>query len=143
MGKKLILPLHYNKATAKKLEGLPKEAAIIFNGLRGSLRQTDFEWFTGEMSKPLTFTVDLLRKEKFDECAVGDDNKSFRQVGLRTYTDEAIFKEGNYIEDLKIEVPGTKARYVRFTLEVPGNCPADHVRPGQVSRVYIDEVIIK
>lgn len=115
------------------------------------------------MSKPLIFTVDLLRKEKFDECAVGcitnygmavhkprslkvevsDDNKSFRQVGLRTYTDEAIFKEGNYIEDLKIEAPGTKARYVRFTLEMPGNCPADHVRPGQVSRVYIDEVIIK
>ena len=163
MGKKLILPLHYNKATAKKLEGLPKEAAIILNGLRGSLRQTDFEWFTGEMSKPLTFTVDLLKKESFDECAVGcitnygmavhkprslkvevsDDNKSFRQVGLRTYTDEAIFKEGNYIEDLKIEAPGTKARYVRFTLEMPGNCPADHVRPGQVSRVYIDEVIIK
>lgn len=91
------------------------------------------------MSKPLIFTVDLLRKEKFDECAVGcitnygmavhkprslkvevsDDNKSFRQVGLRTYTDEAIFKEGNYIEDLKIEAPGTKARYVRFTLEMP------------------------
>lgn len=163
MGKKLILPLNWNKATAKKLEGLPKDANVVLNGLRGSLRQTDFEWFTGEMSKPLTFTVDLLKTEKFDECAVGcitnygmgvhkprtlkvevsDDNRSFRQIGLLTYTDEVIFKEGNYMEDLKIQAPGTQARYVRFTLEMPGNCPADHVRPGQVSRVYIDEVIIR
>ena len=34
-GKKLILPLQRNKATAKSLQGLPKEADILVNGVRG------------------------------------------------------------------------------------------------------------
>lgn len=63
-GKKLILPLQWNKATAKKLQGLPKEAEILLNGVHGSLKQTDFEWYTGEMSKPISFTIDLLKSEK-------------------------------------------------------------------------------
>ena len=162
-GKKLILPLQWNKATAKKLQGLPKEAAILLNGVHGSLKQTDFEWYTGEMSKPISFTIDLLKSEKISECAVGcitnygmgvhkprkmkveisEDNQSFTTIGERNYTDTEIFKEGNFIEELKIEVQNATARYVRFTFETPGNCPADHVRPGQASRIYLDEVIIK
>lgn len=46
-------------------------------------------------------------------------------------------------KDLTIKTDGRKARYVRFTLETPGNCPPDHVRPGQPSRIYIDEAIIR
>jgi len=162
-GKKLILPLQWNKATAKKLQGLPKEAEILLNGVHGSLKQTDFEWYTGEMSKPISFTIDLLKSEKISKCAVGcitnygmgvhkprkmkveisEDNQSFTTIGERNYTDTEIFKEGNFIEELKIEVQNATARYVRFTLETPGNCPTDHVRPGQASRIYLDEVIIK
>lgn len=162
-GKKLILPLQWNKATAKKLQGLPKEAEILLNGVHGSLKQTDFEWYTGEMSKPISFTIDLLKSEEISKCAVGcitnygmgvhkprkmkveisEDNQSFTTIGERNYTDTEIFKEGNFIEELKIEVQNATARYVRFTLETPGNCPTDHVRPGQASRIYLDEVIIK
>jgi len=32
---------------------------------------------------------------------------------------------------------------VRVTTEVAGECPANHVRPGQESRVCFDELIIE
>lgn len=162
-GKKLILPLQRNKATAKSLQGLPKEADILVNGVRGSLKQTDFEWFTGDASKPLSFTVDLQKTEKINECAVGcitnygmgvhkprtfkveisTDNQTFTLAEEREYSDNEIFKEGNFIEDLSIKTKDVVARYIRFTLETPGKCPEDHVRPGQASRIYLDEIIIK
>lgn len=64
MGKTLILPIHWNKATAKPLVGAPKEMGILVNGLRGSLKQTDFEWYTGGLSQPISFVIDLLKPEK-------------------------------------------------------------------------------
>ena len=73
---------------------------------------------------------------------MSDDNRTFVPAGSLHFTDADIFKEGTFVEDLKVKV-GTRARYVRFTLEVPGNCPPDHVRPGQPSRIYVDEVIVR
>lgn len=163
MGKTLILPIHWNMATAKPLLGASKGMDILVNGLRGSLKQTDFEWYTGGLSQPISFVIDLLKPEKMKRFTVGcitnygmgvhkprmmkvevsNDNKTFTEVGRITFTDDEIFKEGNFIEDLSIEYAGITGRYVRFTLETPGNCPDDHVRPGQASKVYIDEVIVE
>lgn len=162
MGQTLELRPGWNLATAKPLLGLPPQAGILVNGLRGSLKQTDFEWYTGDTSRPLAFTVDLLERREIRECTVGcitnygmgchkprtltvevsDDNRTFVPAGSLHFTDADIFKEGTFVEDLKVKV-GTRARYVRFTLEVPGNCPPDHVRPGQPSRIYVDEVIVR
>ena len=64
------------------------------------------------------------------------------KIGQVSYTDTGIFKEGNFIEDLTVKTSKTQGRYVRVTLETPGNCPADHVRSGQPSRVYIDEIVL-
>lgn len=163
MGKTLILPIHWNKATAKPLVGAPKEMGILVNGLRGSLKQTDFEWYTGGLSQTISFVVDLLKPEKMKRFAVGcitnygmavhkprmmkvevsDDNKTFKEIGKLTFTDDEIFKEGNFIEDLSIENVDIIGRYIKFTLETLGNCPDNHVRPGQASKVYLDEVIIE
>lgn len=163
MGQTLVLPVRWNMATAKPLFGVPDEAKVLVNGLRGSLKQSDFEWYTGGLSKPILFTVDLLRSEKIKKVTVGcitnygmavhkpkmmkvevsEDNRTFKEIGRLTFTDEAIFKEGNFVEDLSVEVQNVTGRYVRFTLETPGNCPDRHVRPGQPSKVYLDEVIIE
>ena len=163
MGETLALPLTWNLATGKPLAAGPQEAAIVVNGLRGSLKQTDFEWFTGPLGEDYSLTVDLRQSTAFRQCAVGcvtnygmgvhkprqmkvevsEDNQTFTEVGRLSFSDADIFKEGNFIEDLVVPLPeGTKARYVRITLETPGNNPADHVRPGQPSRVYVDEIII-
>lgn len=43
MGKTLNLPIHWNMATAKPIIGASKEMGILVNGLRGSLKQSDFD----------------------------------------------------------------------------------------------------
>ena len=57
--------------------------------------------------------------------------------------DKEIFKEGNFIENLSVETDEITGQFVKFTLESAGNCPDDHVRPGQPSKIYIDEVVIE
>lgn len=158
-GKTLILPVEWNKATAKPLVNAASGMEVLVNGLRGSLKQTDFEWYTGAMS----VTVDLQQPEDIRSCTAGcitnygmavhkpksmtvelsDDNLHFKEAGKVTFTDDEIFREGNFIENLTIDVDHARARYIRFTFEAPSNCPADHVRPGQPSRVYLDELIIR
>lgn len=158
-GKTLILPVEWNKATAKPLVNAASGMEVLVNGLRGSLKQTDFEWYTGAMS----VTVDLQQPEDIRSCTAGcitnygmavhkpksmtvelsDDNLHFKEAGKLTFTDDEIFREGNFIENLTIDVDHARARYVRFTFEAPSNCPADHVRPGQASRIYLDELIIR
>lgn len=158
-GKTLILPVEWNKATAKPLVNAASGMEVLVNGLRGSLKQTDFEWYTGAMG----VTVDLQQPEDIRSCTAGcitnygmavhkpksmtvelsDDNLHFKEAGKLTFTDDEIFREGNFIEDLRIDVDHARARYIRFTFEAPSNCPADHVRPGQPSRVYLDELIIR
>ena len=56
---------------------------------------------------------------------------------------EEIFREGNFIENLSLKLGGTQARYVRVTAKGPGVCPASHVRPGQTSRIFFDEVMLE
>ena len=163
MGKTLVLPITWNKATAKTILGNKQNEMLMLNGVCGSLKQTDFEWCCWDKNDLISFTIDLQQKEKMNtftigcitnygmgvhkpksiRIAVSDDNKSYRDVTGLNYTPEEIFREGTYIEDLSMDMKGTEARYIRVTVNGAGECPADHVRPGQESRVYFDEIIIE
>ena len=86
---------------------------ILVNGLRGSLKYTDFEWYTGQLSKPVSFTIDLQKPESMKQFTVGcitnygmgvhkprslkvevsTDNVTFTEIGKLTITDKEIFKE--------------------------------------------------
>ena len=163
MGKTLVLPITWNKATAKTILGNKQNEMLMLNGVRGSLKQTDFEWCCWDKNDLISFTIDLQQKEKMNtftigcitnygmgvhkpksiRIAVSDDNKSYRDVTGLNYTPEEIFREGTYIEDLSMDMKGTEARYIRVTVNGAGECPANHVRPGQESRVYFDEIIIE
>lgn len=125
-GKTLILPVEWNKATAKPLVNAAPGMEVLVNGLRGSLKQTDFEWYTGAMS----VTVDLQQPEDIRSCTAGcitnygmavhkpksmtvelsDDNLHFKEAGKLTFTDDEIFREGNFIENLTIDVDHARAR---------------------------------
>ena len=74
---------------------------------------------------------------------VSDDNAGFREAATQSFTPEEVFREGNFIENLALKLGGVQARYVRVTAKGPGVCPASHVRPGQVSRILFDEVILE
>ena len=163
MGKVLSLPLVWNKATAKPLVNPLPGMEVLVNGVRGSLKQTDFEWYSGPLSQPIVVTVDLQEVTSVGECSVGcvtnygmavhkpafmkvevsEDGKDFAEAGQMKFSDEEIFREGNFIEELTVKLLDIKARYVRFTLNPPGVCPSNHVRPGQISKICLDEIMIK
>lgn len=163
MGKTLTLPIYWNKATAKSLLGNKQNENVLTNGLRGSLKQSDFEWCSWEKNDSIDFTIDLLQSEKLDTLILGcitnyamgahkprlihisvsEDNKEFVPVGELHFTPEEIFKERTSIDDLVVDMKGIRARYVRVLAQGAGYCPADHVRPGQVAKVFFDEIIIQ
>lgn len=163
MGNLLILPVRWNKATGKPLLGNKAYETILTNGIRGSEKYTDSEWCCWNKNELVSFTIDLQEKEKFSKIAIGcitnygmgvhtprlirvavsDDNETFREVGTLRFTLEKIFREGTYKEDHSLAFEAVTARYVRVMAEGAGECPADHVRPGQEARVYFDEVIVE
>lgn len=163
MGQTLVLPIAWNKATGKPILGNKPNEKLMTNGVRGSLKYTDFEWCCWEKSDHISFTIDLLQKEKLStftigcitnygmavhkpksiRIAVSDDNESYREIAGLHFTTEEIFREGAFIENFSVDMKGTEAKYVRVTAEGAGACPADHVRPGQEARVYFDEIRIE
>lgn len=163
MGQTLVLPIAWNKATGKPILGNKPNEKLMTNGVRGSLKYTDFEWCCWEKSDHISFTIDLQQKEKLStftiDCitnygmavhkpksiriAVSDDNETYREIAGLHFTAEEIFREGAFIENFSVDMKGTEARYVRVTAEGAGVCPADHVRPGQEARVYFDEIRIE
>ena len=44
MGETLLLDLQWNKATGKEVLASNEKRYVLTNGVRGSLRHTDFEW---------------------------------------------------------------------------------------------------
>jgi hexosaminidase len=163
MGQTLVLPIAWNKATGKPILGNKPNEKLMTNGVRGSLKYTDFEWCCWEKSDHISFTIDLQQKEKLStftigcitnygmavhkpksiRIAVSDDNETYREIAGLHFTAEEIFREGAFIENFSVDMKGTEARYVRVTAEGAGVCPADHVRPGQEARVYFDEIRIE
>ena len=163
MGEILELQLTWNKATAKTLLGNKKNEMLLVNGLRGSLKYTDFEWCNWNRNDSISFTIDLQGEEKLHKFAIGcitnygmgvhkpkkirvevsDDNKMYYAVGELNFSEEEIYKEGTFRNDYSIDMGGVVARYVRVTAKGAGICPDSHVRPGQEARIYFDEVIIE
>ena len=105
---------------------------MAIDQMQENLDGVDFDIVLGPESRGFIFGVPIAYNL----------NKAFVPVGSLSFSDAEIFKEGTFIEDLKLKVD-VKARYVRFILDGPGNCPSDHVRPGQLSRIYVDEVVIR
>lgn len=163
MGKTLTLPLVWNKATAKPLLGNRPGEKILVNGVRGSLRQSDFEWCSWENSDSVAFTVDLKKKESLRSLSLGcitnygmaahkpasievwlsNDNKEYHRVADKHFTAKEIFREGTFKDDVMFDLKNETARYVRVIAKGAGACPITHVRPGQEARIYFDEVMIE
>lgn len=161
-GKTLTLPLHFNKATARPVVKGNGQTYRLTNGLRGSDKQSDFEW-CGWYGEDASFTIDLGQEKAIDEVTIGcftnygmgahiparitlsvsNNNGVFTQLSERSFTPQKIFHEGIRIEDQTFGNLQSTARYLKVDLKNPGKCPEGHTRPGQNTWVYIDEVIVK
>ena len=114
----------WNKATAKPVLGNTQAGKILVNGIRGSLRQSDFEWHSWESSDSVAFTIDLQKKESLRSVSVGCITNygmaahkpqilkcgSQMIIGIivkypgKQFTDGEIFREGTFKEDVVLDL---------------------------------------
>lgn len=164
LGETLTLNLEYNLATSKPISGTNGKTtlATLVNGLRGSLKHSDFEW-SGWHNSDVSLTVDLQKKQKINIITIGaitnygvgvhlpreisifvsENGKDFRQAVTKKFSDSEIFREGNFIEDQTLPLNGVSARYIRIEAKNPGACPSTHLRNGLPTWIYFDEIVVK
>lgn len=160
-GQTLTLPLHRNKATSRPVIDGNEQTYRLTNGLRGSDKQSDFEW-CGWYDRDASFTIDLGKEENIGQITIGcitnygmgahipakitlsvsNDNRTYTRIAERSFTPEEIFREGVRIEDKTFDNLASTGRYLKVELKNPGKCPEDHTRPGQGTWIYTDEIII-
>lgn len=161
--KVLELPLSWNKATACGISGKGANDVLV-NGVRGSLFKSDFEWVEHPADGKNDIVVDLGEECGFSMISVGcindfgmaahlpakvefsvsRDGRTFEKAGTWTLPEEMAFAKGTFIHDAAITSDGLfRARYVRIKVFGQGMTPAQHCRPDNPARVYLDEVIIR
>ena len=160
LGKILSLPLGWNKATACSFVygGDP----VLVNGVRGSLRRSDFEWAAAADIDSLCIdlgrvadvknvilgavndfgmAVHLPRKV---EVSLSADGKSFDKAGEWNIADNQVFAKGTFVIDTGVSLGRpAAARYVSVKVAGQGRTPALHCRPASESRMYFDEIIVR
>ena len=160
LGKILSLPLGWNKATACSFVygGDP----VLVNGVRGSLRRSDFEWAAAADIDSLC--IDLGRVTDVEnvilgavndfgmavhlprkvEVSLSADGKSFDKVGEWNIADNQVFAKGTFVIDTGVSLGRpAAARYVSVKVAGQGRTPALHCRPASESRMYFDEIIVR
>lgn len=163
MGKTLTLDFGWNKATAKEVISKNITDELLTNGIRGSLKQSDFEWTEWYTKDESSFVVDLEEVNSVDKVVIGcltnygmgvhkpssisidlsEDGKDYTCVAERKFSKDEIFKEGNYIENITFDFEKCdKVRYIRVRATDAGMNPENHLRPGQQSRYRFDEIMV-
>lgn len=157
-GKQLELPISWNKATGCRIFSGRPAASLLVNGVHGSLRQTDFEWChflddasvvvdLGHVSYVKDVTVGTLtnygmafHKPASMSVWLSENGVDYVPAGYRRWTEEDIFQEGNFEENVTFSFTPKPVRYVKVNASHPGRCPDYHLRPGMVSRFCFDEI---
>ena len=163
IGQVLELPIEWNKATGKTILNAQPAEQLLVNGVHGSLRQSDFEWCGWDHPENVCFTLDLKKEEDIKtvtlrsltnygmavhkprslQVEIAGKDQAFTVFGELDFVDTDIFKKGNFTEDLTITGRASHVRYIRITAKGPGHCPDNHVRKGQISRFYFDEIMVR
>lgn len=171
MGKTLTLPLVGNRATgctvlkASATNGL---ADRLTNGVRGSLRHSDFEW-AGWYDTDADFTIDLADTVAISSVTLGAiananmtvalprevrvdgsiDGEVFVPLGEVSLTDADIFAREATRRDIVVPLIShqpssiTHYRYLRVQALHPGTIPEGFIRGGQSPWMYFDEIIVE
>ena len=162
VGKVLTLPLKWNRATAGRL--VSGGEPLLLNGVRGSLRRSDFEWESRSSGEPVRLCVDLGKETVIGravlgcindfgmsvhlplkmEVALSIDGQSFENAGEWSLPDGEAFARGTFKRDIAVSLDSpVSARYISFTVYGQGRTPALHCRPDSDSRMCFDEIIVE
>ena len=162
MGQTLSLDMSWNKATGKRVLTSNEKGYVLTNGIRGSLRHTDFEW-AGWYDQDASFVLDLGKKTSVSKVKLGcitnsgmavhkpitirlsvsNNRKKFVPAGEIVYTPEDIFRNRTAVEDAVFDGLDVNARYLKLEMKNPGVCPAGDVREGQKVWMYFDELMVE
>ena len=161
MGETLLLDLQWNKATGKEVLVSNEKRYVLTNGVRGSLRHTDFEW-AGWYDEDASFVLDMGKRTPVKEVRIGcitnsgmavhkpslirlsvsNNKKTFVPVREITFSQEDIFKNRTAVEDAVFSGLDLNARYLKLEMENPGLCPIGDIREDQKIWMYFDELIV-
>lgn len=166
MGRTLVLPVRFDKATGRKVtsddcrNGL---ASRLTNGLRGSLRNSDFEW-AGWWNANGGFTVDLGEVEQIksvklgtlinsDICVVApyrvllytsDDGQTYRLSGdVAIDRDKGLSHPAQVLDIDFGPLDVDRARFLKVVAINPGDIPDGMAREGSHTWIYFDELMVE
>lgn len=164
IGKTLELKLDFNKATACPISGNCRNglAYALTNGLRGSDRNSDFEW-AGWWNETAEFTVDMGTVTPVNEISLGtlvhsdiciaapkqiyvytsENGTAFTLQRTVDIPDELIYHKQVRIVDIDCGGFKADARYVKLVAVNPGCVPDGLAREGAPTWMYFDEIAIK
>ncbi|MCM1349357.1 MAG: glycoside hydrolase family 20 protein [Firmicutes bacterium] len=166
MGRTLTLDINRNKATGARVEAANCRnnlANRLTNGLRGSNRNSDFEW-AGWWNGDAEFTIDLGEALPVNSVKLGTLINSDicvvapKSMQLLTSTDGVNFTPAGEIEvdsDVVLAHPAKivdfdfgnlslpEVRYLKVRAESPGKIPDGMAREGTNTWMYFDEIIVE
>lgn len=163
-GETLRLDISFNKATGHDAE-MPNGNGyhhVLTNGLRGSLRNSDFEW-AGVHNRTAEITLDMGAATDISEIALGnlsnaslciaapkaiyvytsDDGNSYSLLATLTTPDDRLFPSEPTITDFTTGPVDTRARYVKLVAVNPGAIPDGMTREGSPTWMYFDEITVR
>ncbi len=164
VGQTLILPVAFNKATAKQVKTTDSsgEVELLVNGVRGSDKYSDFEWCgwygtdgyfevdLGSVQPVRSITLGSIIDENMAtglprtiEISVSADGEKFTRIASRRLSDKECFEECIEVRNFVFDRIDTQARYIKVEFENPGKIPVGRTRVGQLTYVYFDEIIIE
>lgn len=164
-GKVLPLEVKFNQATGLLVEpdactnGLAK---VLTNGIRGSKRNSDFEW-AGWYNATASFTLDLGEEKLISSVILGtlananinvalpksislllsSDNKDFDTIQTLSFDEKERFPLEAQVLDIDFDNIDKMARYIRIVAENGNPVPDGYPREGNSTWLYFDEIIVK
>lgn len=164
MGKTLILRLDDNKATGRPVTSgncNNELQDVLTNGLRGSQRQSDFEW-AGWYDRDAEFVVDLGEVQDVKNASLGTvghtdiciampesveiygsaNGNDYTLLSTVTLPADQIWAKDATLHDIDFGNLDTQARYIKFVAKNPGKIPAGFARSSRPTWVYFDEVTV-
>jgi hexosaminidase len=164
MGETLTLRLNVNKATGKTVTSPNHKSGMLYtltNGLRGSERNSDFEW-AGWHNGTADFVVDLGEKTHISSISLGalahsglciaapktvyvyvsDDNYTYNLIKTINVDEKDVFAKSATILNLTCDNLDINAQFVKFVAINPGAVPLGFPRETAATWMYFDEITI-
>lgn len=163
-GEPLNLSIGFNKATGKTVTAngcrndLPQ---VLTNGVRGSERQSDFEW-AGWHDADAEFVVDLGEVQPVKGVKLGTlgfshtcvampesvnvygstDGENYTLMATSVTPEELVFHKEPLRHDIDFGDMDGKVRYLKVVAKNPGKVPAGYAREGALTWLYFDELTV-